>query len=97
MSDSLYTAAYTLQIREKYRVCQETVQHFTGYWTAMADALTFPNRCVSSCFTLNAQQAASSAASSSYIEEVDISLPKSKTCVSVPADFVNKHNVSEFL
>ena len=37
-----------------------------------------------------------SAASSSYVEKMDISLPKSKTCLSVPADSVNKHNVSEF-
>ena len=28
-----------------------------GYWTAMADVLTFPNGSVSSCFTLNAQEA----------------------------------------
>ena len=28
-----------------------------GYWTAMADILTFPNGCVSLCFTLNAQEA----------------------------------------
>ena len=28
-----------------------------GYWTAMADELIFPNGCVSSCFTLNAQEA----------------------------------------
>ena len=26
-------------------------------WTAMADILTFPNACVSSCFTLNPQEA----------------------------------------
>ena len=28
-----------------------------GYWATMADVLTFPNGCVSSCFTLNAQEA----------------------------------------
>ena len=28
-----------------------------GYWAAMEDVLTFPNGCVSSCFTLNAQEA----------------------------------------
>ena len=28
-----------------------------GYWTAMADILTFPNGCLSLCFTLNAQEA----------------------------------------
>ena len=38
-----------------------------------------------------------SAASSSYVEEVDKSLPKSKICLSVPADSVKKHSVSEFL
>ena len=38
-----------------------------------------------------------SAASSSYVEEVDKSLPKQKTRLSVPADSVEKHNVSEFL
>ena len=27
-----------------------------GYWTAMADVFTFPSGCVSSCFTLNAQE-----------------------------------------
>ena len=78
----------------------------------MADVLTFPNGCVSSCFTLNAQEAQrkdlinrlsslaktlTSAASRSYVEEVDKSLTKSDTCLSVPADSVNKHNVSEFL
>ena len=85
------------------------------YWTVMADVLTFPNVCVSSCFTINAQEAQgkefinwlsslnlflkalTSATSSSYVEEVDRSLPKSKTCFSVPADSVNKHCVSEFL
>ena len=36
------------------------------------------------------------AASSSYAAEVDKALPKSKTCLSVPEDSVNKHNVSEF-
>ena len=78
----------------------------------MADVLTFPNGCVSSCFTLNAQEAQrkdlinrlsslaktlTSAASRSYVEEVDKSLTKSDTCLSVPADSVSKHNVSEFL
>ena len=28
-----------------------------GYWTAMTDVLTYPNGSVSSCFTLNAQEA----------------------------------------
>ena len=28
-----------------------------GYWTAVADVLTFPNGCISSSFTLNAQEA----------------------------------------
>ena len=28
-----------------------------GYWATMADVLTFPNGYVSSCFTLNAQEA----------------------------------------
>ena len=42
-------------------------------------------------------KALTSAASSSYVEEVDKSLPKSKTCLYVPADSVNKHNVSEFV
>ena len=28
-----------------------------GYWTTMADVLTFPNGCVSSWFTLNSQEA----------------------------------------
>ena len=37
-----------------------------------------------------------SAASSSCVEKMDISLPKLKTCLSVPADSVNKRNVSEF-
>ena len=81
----------------------------------MADVLTFPNGCVSSCFTLNAQEAQrmefinrlislflaktwTSAASSSSVDvvEVDKSLPKSETSISVPADSANKHNVSEF-
>ena len=59
MSDSLYTAAYILQIREKYRIYWETVQHAITacYWTAMVDVLTFPNGYVSPCFTLNAQDA----------------------------------------
>ena len=38
-----------------------------------------------------------SAASSSYAEEVDKSLPKSKTCLPASEDSVNKHNVNEFL
>ena len=38
-----------------------------------------------------------SASSSSYVEEVNISLPKSKTYLSVAADSMNKHNVSKFL
>ena len=118
MSDSLYTAAYILQIREKYRIYWETVQHAITacYWTAMVDVLTFPNGYVSPCFTLNAQdaqkkefinqlsglifffaKAVTSAASKSYFEEVNRSLPKSTTCLSVPADSVNKHNASEFL
>ena len=82
----------------------------------MADVLTFSNECVSSCFTLNAQEAQrrefinrlsnlffaktwTSATSSSSVDvvEVDTSLPKSETSISVPTDSVNKHNVSEFL
>ena len=43
------------------------------------------------------EKALTFAASSSYVEEVDISLPKSTTCLSVLADSVNKHNASEFL
>ena len=31
------------------------------------------------------------------VAEVDKSLPKSETSIYVPADSVNKHNVSEFL
>ena len=38
-----------------------------------------------------------SAASSSYVEEVDKSLLKLKICSSVPADSVKKHSVIEFL
>ena len=84
----------------------------------MADVLTSPNGCVSSCFTLNAQEAQgkgkefinrlsslyfakslTSVASSSSVDvaEVDKSLPKSETGISVPADYVSKHNVIEFL
>ena len=70
----------------------------------MADVLTSPNGCVSSCFTLNAQEAQrkdlinrlsslaktlTSAASRSYGGEVDKSMTKSDTCLSVPADSVN--------
>ena len=76
-----------------------------GYWAAMADVLTFPNGCVSSCFTLNAQEAQGknfvnclsslTLTSSFFVNKVNKSLPKSETCLSVHADSVNKHNVSE--
>ena len=38
-----------------------------------------------------------SAASNSFVREVDKSLPKLETCLSVHADSVNTHNVSEFV
>ena len=55
----------------------------------------FINRLKSLFFAKNWTSAASS--SSVNVVEVDKSLPKSETSISVPADSVNKHNVSEFL
>ena len=42
-------------------------------------------------------KALTSAASSSYVEELDKSFPKSKTCLFVSEDSVNKHKVNGFL
>ena len=42
-------------------------------------------------------KALTSAASSSYVEELDKSFPKSKTCFFVSEDSVNKHKVNGFL
>ena len=84
-----------------------------GYWTAMADILTFPNGCVSLCFTLNAQEAQEKEFFHRlsgqnfflqrlwllllHVEELDRSFPKSKTCLFVSEDSVNKHKVNGFL